>query len=622
MTFDRERLRHRHQRLTRGGLGLLVAALLAGGWYRVASRPASSDTRALEAAAHLSRYVHPSQGVYALALQSRVGVEGEGPLAEFRLTGELGLRQEDASDAELWQADFEGSFQTFDGQATAADSARVIEAELRRPWRLRIDEAGHVADVEVAAGISPFTAQLWKSIAYSVQFVSVTPPIAKWQTEERDTVGVYVAEYETNAGDEDGDSSGVRKTKLRYLQTEGSALQAQYHIERATQLFRFARDGRWLGLDQAEVLRIDGIGGLPGFSSSSELHLTATTPKESATSSPDAGGPTTSYESALSPRDPRDLLGPARLQGLPWGEALARLRRFATTPEPDDAHRKQAARAYLALTEHLRRDPTRVAIAERAVLAGGPLTQTWMEALRDADTPESHTALVNLTGTASLEPARRLRAVRALSHVRSPSRHTVSALQALAKDPRLGRQATYGLGSSIYRLREREPELAASTVTQLAAELESRHDVSHQIKILIALGNAGHPVALHAARARLEHPSERLRAAAQQALRRVEDEEADALLARGLADPSPRVRKSALDALAERPPREPALHAVNALLVGESDPGVRAHALNLGIRWVERAPVLIAGLEHVSEHDSIPSLRQTATRALATRSRP
>jgi HEAT repeat protein len=619
-------MRRNQKRLSRAGLGLLGAGLLAASWYGAESlrvtqpeAPASAETKGAIGA---RRYAHPWAGVYSLALKARVAANGEGPLAEFRLTGELALREADANDPRLWQLAFEGDYETFAGQALAKDAAAALETELKQPWRIRFDPAGRVADVEVAAGLTPFTAQIWKSIAYSMQLVPATTPETPWRTEERDTVGLYLAEYKDVAGDgTQPDEASIHKTKLRYLETEGgmSELKVSYHIEQAEQLFRFDGDGHWVGLNHTENLWIDGMGGLPGFTSTSELRL-AVTPDRDVSETVNLDAQPTAYESALASRDPRDLLGPARLQGLPWSEALARLHQFATTRERDDAQQKQAARAYLALTEHLRQDPTRVATAERAVLEGGPLTQTWIEALRDADTPESHTALASLAQSPTLQPRERMLAVRALSRVHTPSKETVSALQALDTDPRLGRQAVYGLGSNIYRLRENDPQLASDALAPLVAELEQTKDDAHQIKLLIALGNSGDPVALSIARTRLGHASERVRAAALQAVRRVEDGGADRLLAEGLHDRSPIVRRSALDALFDRPPREPAIHAVNTLLLGESEPGVRAQALNLALRWRERAPALLEGLRLVAEQEPIESLRNAAQRALASSS--
>lgn len=162
--------------------------------------------------------------------------------------------------------------------------------------------------------------------------------------------------------------------------------------------------------------------------------------------------------------------------------------------------------------------------------------------------------------------------------------------------------------------------MANDALGPLVAALEHARGDADQIKLLIALGNSGHPAVLSLARARLGHPSDRVRAAALQALRRVDDSAADRLLAEALGDPSPDVRRSALDALRERSPTAPAVHAVSVALLQESAPGVRAEALNLALRWARQGPGLLEALRHVSQHDPITSLRQAASGGLDTAS--
>lgn len=631
---------HRRQRRSPAGIGLLCAGLLAAGLYGAdrlaASRgadaavpppsgapaapgEASEAGEAGEAAAP-ARYVRPVAGAYSLALTSRVTSGGESALLDFELVGRLALAPVGAERDGLWQLTFDGRFAAFGGRATALDSAQTMQDALGQPWRLQLGEDGRVRDVRVVAGLSPVVAQIWKSVAFSLQFVPAAAPAWSWQTEERDAIGRCVAEYRVTRSDARG--IAVRKTKREYLDTEGgrSPLQAEYHIERAELDVRFDEHARWSGLEHTETLRVDALGGLPGFTSTSRLALVRAAlepPPPALAGTAAAGEP--ELESAFAATSRPVLLGSARLSGLSWGDALARLHEAATQPDPDEAQQKRAGRAYLALTEHLRRDPGRVAIAERAVREGGLLVQTWIEALRDADTEHSQAALARLTRADALPPAQRLLVVRALGHVATPSPTTLAALEALAADPRVGRQALYGVGSNIYRLRAPRPELAGAAAARLAAELERSEDPAEQARLLVALGNAGHPRALALARARLAHPAERVRAAALQAVRRVDDVAADRLLVTGLADPNPSVRRSALDALRDRQPEDASVRALGALLRDEPSPGVRGQALNLALRWLPRATGLASAVAQVAEQDQNPSLRAAARRALAAR---
>jgi HEAT repeat protein len=210
--------------------------------------------------------------------------------------------------------------------------------------------------------------------------------------------------------------------------------------------------------------------------------------------------------------------------------------------------------------------------------------------------------------------------LRGLSLVAVPSPDTVKLLLSLQQDPELGQQATFGLGTELHRLRQRDAELAKTILSALIGELAASNSGRRTAQLLIALGNAGHPDSLAVIVPYLHAPEEPTRAAAAQALRRIPGPKVDALLAAACADSSAAVRRSAVDAVSERSSSAPLVSAVARILDGEPALPVRALAVHLAARWLTEAREALAPhLATIAEKDENAELRQIAARALASR---
>src|SRR4029077_13982193 len=112
----------------------------------------------------------------------------------------------------------------------------------------------------------------------------------------------------------------------------------------------------------------------------------------------------------------------------------------------------KGGRAYVALTALLRQQPEHLAALQEHIEKRGPLTNTLLDALRDAGTPAAQNVLADVLKSGKLERTARLSAVEGLSQVAAPTAETVSTLRELESDKELGNQATYGLGSNAFRL--------------------------------------------------------------------------------------------------------------------------------------------------------------------------
>src|SRR5262249_6926773 len=267
---------------------------------------------------------------------------------------------------------------------------------------------------------------------------------------------------------------------------------------------------------------------------------------------------------------------------------------------------------YVALTALLRLHPDGLKTIEAEVRAGSPLSGTLIEALRDVGSAEAQAVLRELVTLPNLDNARRMLAARSLSHVELPTPETVAVLTQLQADDKLGVQATYGLGSNIYRLQKTDPSRASLLLASLQRQLSAAVTDQERTMLLTALGNAGHPDSLESIRRFVEDGSVGVRAAAAQALRRIPGETADSLLVKLSEDPEENVRFSAIDAISERSPSPVLEHRVAAMALNEPTFRTRVQAVRTAVDWLKTIPGLTSTLEMVSNRDESEDIRRIA----------
>ena len=215
-----------------------------------------------------------------------------------------------------------------------------------------------------------------------------------------------------------------------------------------------------------------------------------------------------------------------------------------------------------------------------------------------------------------LDPEQRLEAARSLSRVAAPTADTVAALKSLRGDADVGVQATFGLGSALHNLADKDPMLAAEARTALTEQLGAAQTAGEQAAVLTALGNGGDALTLDLIRDYVASDAPNVRAAAAQALRRIAGGVADDMLAALCADRASEVRLSAVDAVGERAFSPGLATALSTLAVGEPDYGVRAKAVNVLAQWSKQAPDVASTLTIVASRDPNADLRNVANGAL------
>jgi HEAT repeat protein len=557
---------------------------------------------------------------YTLRLRTTVSMAGRAQLVAFEVRGPLALIAVGSQAGILLRAEFSGGISTFEGAIASENPNRresvseQLVAALRAPYFMEFAQGGELVGLRTPVQTS-FVIQVWQALAASMQFKTTGPDESEWEVEEDDTVGTYLAAYRSRG------EGAFEKRKLRYLQVRAPGLTYSRVFSEAA--FRFASNGGIDRLGVRETLQVEALPPLPALRSETEIELHALpgdfvdVDVENLRAAAQAFPLVRPSQVAagLSPAE----LDEARAGRMDLAQALALLRAERERPDRGtltEEEKRGAGRAYVALTALLRRHPDGLKTVEAEVRAGSPLSETLIEALRDAGSAEAQAVLRELVTLPSLDEARRMLAARALSHVEVPTPETVAALTQLQTDDTLGLQATYGLGSNIYRLQKTDPARASSLLAALERRLFAAATDHERATLLTALGNAGHPDALGSIRWFVEDGSVEVRAAAAQALRRIPGETADGLLVTLSKDANEHVRFRAIDAISERSPSPMLEHRVAAMALGEPAFRTRVRAVRLAVDWLKASPGLASTLELVSNRDESADLRRAARAAL------
>ena len=557
--------------------------------------------------------------LYRLELTSRAQVADTEPLVALELSGNLSLTQVAEEPFLAVRGEYSGERFALSGRATGeGDSSDAVRRALAEPFYLVFRTQGPTRELVTLRGsprVIPFVAQIWRAVGAALQVTEGGD--TEWQATEVDTSGQYLARYRREpAGD--GDYLRLTRTKERYLPSAEPG-QATFEIVDARAELALDEAGWPSRLDSNEQLRAS-VSPFPAIQSATVLSLVRIAQAERLTEVAAFVAELEGFAEITpelvdghSAATDRAIIGSWTFE-----EATEVLREEALkTPAAKTEGRERADSAYSALAAMLRLQPERLADVRLEAVEGGPLSATAVAALRDAGTEQAQEVLRDLLAEPSLPLAQRLRILRGLSHVDVPSDATVRVLLELQSDPVLGQQATYGLGSALYRLQKRNPSLAGIILSELLGQLSMSTSPRRTAELLIALGNAGHPGALDAILPHLQAPAAETRAAAAQALRRIEGARVDALLAEACRDPSELVRQSALNAASERSPTEPLVGALAAVIEKEPSFAIRSDALRLAAGWLPEARTELAPpLALMAERDANADLRRGAAQLL------
>lgn len=285
--------------------------------------------------------------------------------------------------------------------------------------------------------------------------------------------------------------------------------------------------------------------------------------------------------------------------------------------KPSQEEESELGRDFVGLVALLRTDAKASALAIQHVKNNGPLTDILLDALRDAGTPAAQHTLIEVATDSSREGMQRYVAARNMSGLNSPTDETVKFLLETKKDQDIGQHVTYSSGAVANNVRSSDPVVAEKLIDSLVAQLDEAPGKFEKEATLKALGNAGGPEVRPEVREALESDSSRIRAAAVNAVRRVESIEADAAIVKALSDENLVVRYEAAMALADRPPTLELVKALADAMVIETDFRVLSQELFLSGVWLGQGhDELRAPLMTLAESSSNEPVRKRAKKLL------
>lgn len=291
-------------------------------------------------------------------------------------------------------------------------------------------------------------------------------------------------------------------------------------------------------------------------------------------------------------------------------QELARLERVPDSKGPNENRLLVAAAALF------RRDLSAAKAAAKLVLDGHEQRDFLIAALGEAGTAEAAQLLSELLRDARDDQVQ-LHLLGALGRTDMASPEVVEVMADYFDSPQLGGSARLMVGALAYQTRDTVPESSEAATRALVDDYNSAQNVLARADALRGLGNSGSSEGIVLAQKAAASPNATERAAAAQALRRVSSDAADRLLAKLMEDPTPLVRRSALDAALYRDPTELLVPAVQRLARLDSEASVRREAIRVLVRWKDEVPSARETLAWVSQNDSEQSLRDVAAEGLA-----
>jgi hypothetical protein len=561
-----------------------------------------------------------SPGSYRIRYQARLWLGEAADAAEFfELRGVFEIRDAGSDGRAADQVLYVARLSEIDldwGETAPANAAETerLEAQLGQAVVFAVDPKGAVSAVHLSDELDAFAHNTHKSLLALTQLVAPEDAQTRWQVQEIDTTGKYLAEYERPAADR------LHKRKLHYvsvgrrgssaggLAVAGAAARADVGLSKmAVQL---DDRGRVRKMDLRERIAVHHPT-LPV--ARSEITLSLERSGEARRDAEDVQALLASYQRVA-------FDDPTPRQALRRGYDLAKvgdrdlpgiLHALETLDLRNASERRPRESAYIALTALLRMDPdARAEVAER-IAAGDALSTTLIAALGHAGNTGAQATLLSLLGQDDIPAAHKRELLRSMARASRPTEQTIASLEQAMEDEDLGRAAHYALGTAVESLARSAPERAGAPLARLIEHLQQAPSERSLIEALEALGNSGHPdMVTHVERATSD-PREAVRRAALQALRKVATPGVDTILARSAwNDPDPRTRVTALSLMKRRAASETLLSALRYVVTQDPERRVRLESTRLLQRWPRAKTGSL--LAWVARHDADARVRQEA----------
>ena len=497
---------------------------------------------------------------------------------------------------------------------------------------------GRVSEIRIASDLSPLTVGIYRELGSRLQFANSDDGADKYESEEYDGTGKYVAKYTR----EDAAGTHFQKRKLRYTEVLGAKTQTALgpskvlpYVSVSEGELTLSAEGRPTEVKAHDEISITGAqtpvhtkntvllrGGsaVPGEQrdfATIAAHLTHVAADEPYSGKPDVAA-----------------LDSARIRGLTYDTIVAQLKAFALahpdvvaggTRSPADATRNQPyvhelSNLFVALAAIFRQHPDTVARAATAIRTRSPIAAILLDALGSSGTAAAHQALVDASRAPKLDSKLQKRALLALIRTSSPSDVSVAALKSRLVGKPFDDVALFGLGTYARHFRDAGSTQQAGEIATLLDDTLKRagKDVQNVEMVLGAIMNCGCGQILPEVTPFLTDQTEGVRVQAVRALQSMLEPKVDSLIAaRMVGDTASTVRIAAIEAASVRPdPSELLLQALGRASTTDADAHVRYKSVDLMIQWLPKRRDLRTTLEAVAKNDSEPQVRSRAQAAL------
>lgn len=282
--------------------------------------------------------------------------------------------------------------------------------------------------------------------------------------------------------------------------------------------------------------------------------------------------------------------------------------------DPDPALAAESGPIFNALVGIFRQQPETVDAAIKLVRSRSPISNSLLDALAAASTPNTLGNLAAVALDASLPDPLRLRAAGSFIRAREPGQSAIELAFKMVEQPLLRENALFGIGSFTRQLRERNQIALAELGTKaLEQQLKGAKTASERATVLLAISNSASAALFDAAVSYQQDKDTSVRQAAIQAIRLMPQPEVEVRLREALSRKDQGDVLAALHSLGRRPQasRE-SVDRVEAIAKGDPSAEIRREAVQVLVLWSQIWPNLVPVLAEIREKDTDKRVREAA----------
>lgn len=478
---------------------------------------------------------------------------------------------------------------------------------IQYPFAFTMDALGRIADTQFVAGIPSETEGAIETLLRSMQTQLALQRQHQWQTEEKDGMGTYQAQYRWLNPTDNPNLINLQKTKTAYTSTlvgQKGMMGTDINIQQSQSDISLQPDNAWI-LSISHQEHIDSIAN--GYVWSSYTYQFQAQ-RINRTAQPPFPNDFNTFLASLN--DPAYRLGSyyATSEGL---DAISRnldlngaLVKYLELKNSDNRDTKALAEKFLVnylrlfpqaafeLVELLNGDTRRERFDEKTQL-------TLWRLITEAGHTEAQQALAQAATNPDNAEITRIRAVIYSPDFSNPQPLLSDSLWGLydslqtsveRSDIELQNMTIYAIGGIAYqdRLNYQRPSEVGK---QLVEKLKQSDDIHQTIELLQSLGNYGGSEILPNVDPYFNHANINVRAAAYDSLRRMDDPQAiETFIRHYQQEPSPQVRRSALFYLSKMQPNDNAMTWAREELIRLNEPKSQALMVEILGKHVKKYP--------------------------------